>query len=228
VVAERILGHISTAKRNLQIMSLGTALLLATTLILRSGDRLPVDGAVKQANGKVTFRSAGTLYSLPAEEVARIEEDTPAPEAPKETAKPAQAAPVARLRVSEDEKKRLIDALEKNHSGKTPAPPSAVPDQPKDAPAAEKKVDEEELRAQSRAYEDAVTAAKENLAALEQEEEAIERKIMSLIAMGYGPESFTYDSLQLERIRAAIPHARDGIARAEKAWADFRANNRRW
>lgn len=206
-------------------MSLGTILLLATTLVLRSGDRLPVDGAVKQEKDVITFRSGGTLYSMPAEEVVRIEEDTPAAK-PAEAAKPADES-VVRLRVSEEERKRLIDALEKNHSGTAPAPPPALPDAPTAAETEDKKGDEDAWRARARAYEDAVTAAKRNLAGLEEQEAATERKIMNLIALGYGPGDFTYDAIQLERARASIPRARAEIERAEKAWTDFREDARK-
>ena len=213
-------------------MSPGALLLLAATLVLRSGDRLPLDAPAKQANGKVTFRSGGTLYSLPAEEVARIEEDTKSttgntkwrtgnPACPDRQDCLSSTQPAVRLKVSDEERKRLIEKLEKNHSGTAPEPIAALPDEPKTSSAA--KADAANAyRERERTYEAAIETAKQNLAAAEEQAAALERKIISLIGMGYDPDSFTYDSMQLERARAAIPRARAEIERAEKTFVEFK------
>src|SRR5436190_18079955 len=49
-------------------------LLVSSTLVLRSGDRIIADGPIKEENGVVTFRAKGTLYSLPAIEIDRVED----------------------------------------------------------------------------------------------------------------------------------------------------------
>ena len=48
-------------------------LITTSTLVLRSGDRITVEGAVREDNGVITFRSNGQLYSMPLLEVVRIE-----------------------------------------------------------------------------------------------------------------------------------------------------------
>ena len=50
-------------------------LTLTSTLVLRSGDRIPVEGKPVTKDGVVTFRSGGLLYSMPATEVDRIESE---------------------------------------------------------------------------------------------------------------------------------------------------------
>jgi len=72
-----------------------------------------------------------------------------------------------------------------------------------------------------------VEAAKQQLAMLEEQENALERKIITLLGLGYGPGDFTYDSLALERTRAAIPGARLAVQNAERAYEDFRDEARR-
>ena len=55
---------------SLAALLLLTALTIPTpTLVLRNGTRLDVDGSVRLDQGRVVFRSAGVLYSLPAAEV---------------------------------------------------------------------------------------------------------------------------------------------------------------
>src|SRR5436309_1433222 len=92
-------------------------LILLTTLILRSGDRITVDGAISEKDGRVVFRAVdGALYSLPASEVESTETPaaatTPAPEKKK-------------LKLSAEERERLLRDMENNHTG-TPPPPGQV------------------------------------------------------------------------------------------------------
>ena len=48
--------------------------LTTSTLVLRSGDRIAVEGTLREAEGVYTFRSGGQLYSLPKSEVDRVEQ----------------------------------------------------------------------------------------------------------------------------------------------------------
>src|SRR5581483_1667782 len=96
-----------------------TALTIPTnTLVLRSGDRIAVEGTIVVEGQRVLFRSAGGLYSVPSADVdfeaTRAVEQTPM----------ATAAVRGKLRVSPEERDRLLRELEQNHSG-TPAPASA-------------------------------------------------------------------------------------------------------
>lgn len=192
------------------------ALLLAVTLVLHSGDRLPVEGNVREENGVVYFRNAGLWYSVPASEVLRV--DT--------VDETAQEKRVTRLRVSGEERKRLIAELEQNHSGKpnNVAPPRLplVVEAPRVEPE-----DEAIWRSQARAHEEHVIRAKEELALLEQRAEQLQWEINSFFSLGYKPRQFTYQTTQLARTLERIPYARLEVTRAERAYARFREDARK-
>jgi hypothetical protein len=198
---------------------MNTLLLLLTlttsTLVLRSGDRIVVQGPVQAVDGMYTFRSRGLLYSLPAGEVLRVEE----------TAAVAQEKPKAKLRVSEEERKRLIEELEKNHSGQAssaPPPPRYI-EEPPSPDAGE----EMEWRTRARAHEENIRRAKEELALLETRVEELRGKIHSLYSLGYHPRQFTYEQTQLARTLERIPYAQLEVTRAERAWLQLKEDARR-
>jgi hypothetical protein len=193
-------------------------LTVTTSIVLRSGDRIAVEGAVREANGVVTFRSGGLLYSLPASEVERIDKGDAA----------AEERRVRRLAVSEEERKRLIAELEKNHTG-TPAPRAT-------APAAavvitpepeERREDEAYWRSQARTHEENVRRAQEHLALLESRAEELQNQIHSFVTLGYRPRQFTYQTTELARTLEQIPYARLEVTRAERVWQQFREDARR-
>jgi hypothetical protein len=191
-------------------------LLLAVTLILNSGDRIAVDDTVREENGAMIFRSGGQLYSIPAAEVQRVEENE---ETPQET-------PKRRLRVSEERLKELIAELEKNRGGvgTPPPPPPKLKPLPKEQPAPQ---DEAMWRSRARAHEEHIRQAQEELALLESRVEELQAEISSLFALGYTPRDFTYQTTQLARTRERIPQARLEITRAQRAWDQFREEARR-
>ncbi len=199
---------------------MNTLLLLLTlttsTLVLRSGDRIAVQGTAREADGVYTFRSGGLLYSLPASEVLRVE--TPLPEAAEK--------PKRKLRLSEEERKRLIEELEKNHAGTAPAPPQQFV--PESRPAAVEPLgDEAEWRARARVHEESVRRAREELALLETRVEELRAQIHSFVSLGYAPRQFTYQTTQLARAIEQVPYARLEVTRAERAWAQFKEDARR-
>lgn len=194
---------------------------MTSTIVLRSGDRIVAQGPIGTAEGVVTFRSAGLLYSLPASEVEKIDKgDTAAP------------SPMRRLRVSEEERKRLIAELEKNHSGK-PAPRVREPQQQRTTTVEvtpepdERKEDEAWWRSQARAYEEDVLRAQEQLDLLESRARDLNDQILSFISLGYHPRQFTYQTTQLEITRERIPYARLEVRSAERVWQQFREDARR-
>ncbi|HVG23376.1 MAG TPA: hypothetical protein VND45_04420 [Thermoanaerobaculia bacterium] len=192
------------------------ALLLAVTLVLASGDRIAVDGEVREVNGTLLFRSGGQLYSMPAVEVARIDD----------SATITTDKPKLRLRVSEDERRRLIAELEQNHGGAgipIPPPPTSKP-LPKPQPEPR---DEALWRSQARAHEENVRRAQEDLALLESRIDDLQAEINMLFSLGYRPRQFTYQTTQLARARERIPAARLEVIRAERAWQQFREDARR-
>jgi hypothetical protein len=196
-------------------------LTVASTIVLRSGDRIAVEGPVRTADGVVTFRSAGLLYSVPESEVEQIQKrDTGSGD-----------TGVRRLRVSEEERKRLIAELEKNHSGK-PAPRPRQQAQKSSTlevtpEPQETREDEAWWRSQARAHEENVRRAQDELQLLEARAQELNDQILSFISLGYHPRQFTYQSTQLELTRERIPYARLELKSAERVWEQFREDARR-
>ena len=200
---------------------------LTSTIVLRSGDRIVVEGPVQTQDGVVTFRADGLLYSLPALEVAAIEGNSA--EAKREGS-PEGLLYTRRLAVSEEERKRLIAELERNHAGTPPRPQQVLesrPPVPTPSEQREQSQEEWQWRRQARAHEEAILRAKENLLLLETRADELRSKIRGLLTLGYRPRDFTWDSTRLERTLAQIPAAQLEIARAERAYAQFREDARR-
>lgn len=200
--------------------------LTVSTLVLRSGDRIPVDGEVREQAGVVTFRSGGALYSIRLAEVDL--EATTGFTAEVRQRKPEE--PVLRFQADPETRKRLIAELEKNRAG-TPAQPQAVLEQRPEPPAPgevrEQLREENQWRRQARAYEEAILRAQEDLALIESEIESLQSEIQTLFALGYKPKHFTHETTRLERLRERIPQARLAVQRAERAWDTFREDARR-
>jgi DNA repair exonuclease SbcCD ATPase subunit len=190
--------------------------LTTSTLVLRSGDRIAVEGTLRHAEGVYTFRSSGLLYSLPASEVLRVEDvQTVAAEKPKR-----------KLRVSEEERKRLLEELEKNHAGTPPPPPQEFVPEPQ--PKTIEPVGEEaEWRARARGHEENIRRAKEELELLETRIEELRSQIHAFVSLGYQPRQFTYQTTQLAYATERLPYAKLEITRAERAWAEFKEDARR-
>lgn len=188
--------------------------LTTSTLVLRSGDRIRIEGGLREANGVYTFRSGGSLYSLPASEVVRIEEP----------ARVTVEKPVRKLRVSEEERKRLLAELEKNHAGTPPPPP---PQLTVTESAPEPAGDEHEWRARAREHEENIRRAQEELALLEARVEELRAQIHSFISLGYQPRQFTYQTTQLAYAMERIPYAKLEVSRAERAWQQFKDDARK-
>lgn len=205
--------------------------LTASMIVLRSGDRIAVEGAVTQTKGVVTFRSGGLLYSLPAGEVEKIEQVAPAqPQtapASQRGAKPGnkEGLVATELRVSEADRKRLIAELEKNHSGQpaAPLPPPVVvtPD------ARELQEDEAWWRSKARMHEENLRRAQEEVLLLENRASELRDQIHTFLSLRYHPRQFTYQTTQLALTEEQIPYARLEVTRAERAWQQFREDARR-
>ena len=205
-------------------------LTLTTTLVLRSGDRIPVDGKPVEKDGVVTFRSGGLLYSMPATEVERIEtEEEAAKAAPEQKAEPKKE-PIRRRAVSEEERKRLLAELEKNHTGTAKPPDQAAPrldPPPTKEEAKELKREEASWRREAREHEETIRRARENLELLENRAIDLQNKIQSFISLGYKPSQFTYDTTQLQYTLDQIPYARLAVTQAIRAYDQFREDARR-
>ena len=125
---------------------------LGATLVLRTGETIEVDGAVREENGRAIFRSVdGVLYSLPAHEIDR--------DAVRAVALTLEAEPAPsgiRLKVSQAEADRLLRELERNHGGS--APPvqrtlEMMPPLPTAADEAARSREEWDWRYEARRYE---------------------------------------------------------------------------
>jgi hypothetical protein len=190
--------------------------LTTSTLVLRSGDRIAVEGTLRESDGVYTFRSGGLLYSLPKSEVVSVEEPQRA----------TAEKPVWKLRVSEEERKRLLAELAKNSAGTPPPPP------PRFVPEAEPQSvqplgEESQWRMRARGHEENVRRAQEELALLETRVQELRDQIHSFLSLGFHPRQFTYQTTQLARTEERLPYAQLEVTRAERAWAQFKEDARR-
>ncbi|MGZ7081058.1 MAG: hypothetical protein ACXVJT_16710 [Thermoanaerobaculia bacterium] len=205
------------------------------TLVLRSGQRIAIEGAIREDNNRLVFRQAGgALYSLPASEVD-VEKTRAAiaPAAVVRTEAPARVAVVddrLKLRVSESERARLLRELEQNHGG-SPPPEQVLLSRPPE-PAAYAEMEEGSgtewaWRNRARGYEESIRQAKENLNLLQTQAANIQSKITGLLSLGFKPSQFTYDTTQLQRTLEQLPSAELEVTRAERANVQFRDDARR-
>lgn len=191
-------------------------LLLLTTLVLRSGIKITVDGAVTPKDGRVIFRAIdGALYSLPASEVQSSVNEAPVTPAPIEKKK---------LKLSAEERDRLLRDLENNHTGTpVPIPPSLT------APPPQKDTTDDEWRwrRESRAHEESLRRAKENVALLADRVERLQGEIRGLLGLGYKPNQFSLQTAQLQSALEQIPYAQLEVTRAQRELDEFRDDARK-
>jgi hypothetical protein len=207
---------------NVLLILLLTALTIPTpTLVFRGGKRLDVDGSVRVDQGRVIFRSGGALYSVPEAEVdLTATRDAGAISVVK-------ADPTMRLKVSEAERIRLLKELEQNHNGTPstatlPPLPAADREQPAAPPG-----DEWTWRRDAQNYEESIRRAHEELDLLTSKAEQLKAHIAGLLSLGYKPHQFTYDATVLQSTVEQIPRAELEVARAERAFAQFKENARK-
>jgi len=206
----------------LATLLLVTALTIPTpSLVLRSGVRIDVDGSVQQEDGRVVFRHAGVLYSLPAAEV-----DFDATRAAGANVTVVRAEEKGKLKVSREERDRLLRDLEQNHNG-TVAPSNGLDVFPASPEAKTNSEDEWAWRREARGYEESVRRAKENLQLLYDRVDSLKQRIFTLSSLGYKPAQFTYETSQLQQTYDVIPQAELEVQRAQRALDQFRDDARR-
>ena len=200
--------------------------LATSVLVLRSGDRIGVDGPIREERGVVTFRSSsnGLLYSVPLSEIDEVATRAA------EVASEKEADEVRRLKVSAEERDRLLRELEKNHEGQ-PIPPDQVlpplPPPPSRTEVEQTRRDERAWRQMAREHEEIVRRAYEELELLEDRINQLQNEIRILTFRGFEPRQFTYQTTQLAFTREQIPAAHLEIRRAERALEQFREDARR-
>jgi len=205
------------------------SLLLITTLtfptselILRSGAHIPTDGSVAIDNGRVVFRSAGALYSIPEADV-----DLDASRSITAIVPPIRVETPFRLKVTREERDRLLRELEENHSGGAPAsvPLTPVPKSPQ--LAAQDSPEEWQWKERAQGYEESIRRAQEQLDLLRRKVEQLQSRIRFLLMSGFKTQAFTFDTTELEFTRDQIPQAELNLQRAQREYALFLDNARR-
>src|SRR3954470_3644836 len=140
----------------LLVTSVSTAQPLpSTALVLRNGTRFEVDGPIREEQGRVIFRTSGSLYSIPLDDV-----DLEATRAAVTKTVVVTSDADRKLKVSPAERDRLLRELEQNHSGK-PAEELKIDKiaEPRESP---ERGDEWTWRNAARTYEEALRRAKED------------------------------------------------------------------
>jgi hypothetical protein len=141
---------------------------------------------------------------------------------------PRPAFRAGKLRVSPEEKARLLKELEENHSG-TSGLPAAINVWPEPTPEerGQASADEWSWKRQARGYEEAIRQAHENLNLLRDKAAALRAHIGGLLGLGYKPAQFSYDTTVLAYTEEAIPNAELEVQRAERAYDQFRDEARK-
>ncbi|MEK6372420.1 MAG: hypothetical protein AABO58_06960 [Acidobacteriota bacterium] len=205
----------------LATLLLATALTIPTpTLVLRNGARIDVDGPVRQEDGRVIFRSGGILYSVP---VAEVDLETTRAAGANVTVVKAEAG---KLKVSREERQRLLRELEKNHAG-TPATAEVLKMPPAPRETTANSEDEWAWRRSARAHEEAVRRAKEEVQLLHDRAEQLRQQIRTLASLGYRPNQFTYQTSELQVTIDSIPRAQLEVERAQRTLEVFREDARK-
>ncbi|HJT17576.1 MAG TPA: hypothetical protein VJ853_09320 [Thermoanaerobaculia bacterium] len=204
----------------MHFLLLASLAIQTNTLVLRTGYRIDVDGSVKVEAGRVLFRSGGALYSVAEEDVDL-------------DATRAAGVPISireekagRLKVTPEERQRLIKELEQNHNGTAPAtlqlPPGPTPQE-----TAAASQDEWTWKRAARAHEEQIRQAQENLDLLRNKAAALRAHISGLLALGYKPNQFSYDTTDLAYTEEQIPQAQLDLQRAQRAYEQFKDDARR-
>lgn len=197
-------------------------LLLVTPLVLRSGARIDMDGPMKQEEGRVIFRAGGVLYSMPASEI-----DLDATRIAAENVTVVKPDVPGRLKVTPEERDRLLRELAKNHAGGKPGTEQLKPAPPPPPREPENTEDEWAWRRSARAYEESVRRAKEELQLLTDRAEQLRAQIRSLVSLGYRPSQFTYQTSELQLTIDSIPRAQLEVERSQRALETFREDARK-
>ena len=198
-----------------------TAVAISTpTLVLRSGERISVDEPIRIERSVVLFRSGGSFYSVPSEEV-----DFEATRAAADAGTVARVATTTKLKATVEDRERLLRDLEQNHTG-TPAPREQLTP-PEGRRQTSPAGDERQWRAAARQQDEQVRRAKEELELLRQRQAELKGQISGFLSQGYKPEQFSYQTTQLAYVEQAMPRAELEIQRAERERQQFLKDARR-
>jgi len=209
-------------------MNLPTFLFLtiSTVLVLRDGRRIDVDGPVHENQGRYVFRApGGRLYSI-----ARGEVDQKATATAADASRLAEIALPKKLKVTPEERDRLLQELSRNRNGTAPPPQKwleAPPPGPTPAETRSQAREEWRWRQEARSHEESVRRAKEELQLLRERASQLQFEISGLLSLGYHPWDFTYQTTELARTLEQIPVAELAITQAQRVYDQFRDDARR-
>ena len=141
---------------------------------------------------------------------------------------PRPAFRAGKLKVTPEEKARLLRELEENHSG-TSGLPAAITVTAEPTPEERAQMTQEEWswKRQARGYEEAIRRAQENVDLLRDKAAALRAHIGGLLGLGYKPSQFSYDTTVLAYTEEQIPNAELEVQRARRAYEQFRDEARR-
>lgn len=197
--------------------------LLATVLLLDGGTRIEGE-IVERANGRVIVRTTtGVLYSVPESSI-RSEFESRPPSATTTTKAavrvvPPRRLPESKIKVSDEEKNRLLAELSKNHSGKEAPKQSWEIPKPEPAEAeieVTERSDESYWREESRKRDEAVRRATEQYELLTRREREIEDTVRMMLASGVNPDHMGYQMMALADTRTMRAQARLAIESAKR------------
>lgn len=193
-----------------------------TAIVLRSGQRIEVDGPIRQEQGRVLFRAEGVLYSVPLEEV-----DLELTRSITENVTVVRGDDRMRLKKSKEERDRLLRDLERNHSGTAAPPPPAVERSARAESEPASNRDEWSWRQAAREYEDGLRQSQEELQLLTDRIDKLRYEISTFVSLGYRPSQFTYQTSELQIAIDSLPRAELQVTRARRALDQFRDDARR-
>jgi len=194
--------------------------ILTTTLILRNGGHYDIEGPIREEEGRIIFRTAGGLYSIPLGDV-----DLEATRAAVTKPVVATADTDKKLKVTAAERDRLLRELEQNHSG-IPAAVRNIERVPEPAVSANSG-DEWAWRNAARAHEESLRRAQEDLDLLRTRAAALKHQIEQFFSLGYRARQFSYQSTELQLTLDQIPAAELAVAREQRANDQFREDARK-
>lgn len=199
------------------------------TLILKSGERIEIEGSVTIEDNTAIFRLAnGTLVSMPSDEIdlegtASVNTETPARGKMPGTER-------KRLRVTDEEKRRLLSELEKSKAPRSVSRqslPAVLPKTTDSNVEVEGESDELYWRRASRELQENLRQAKEKLDLLTVRERRLQDELLSLRAAGYDTRDFSYVVFELQDTRDAMDQAGLDIQRAKRELAQFQQDAQR-
>lgn len=209
---------------------IGTLTLFATllfhppvkVLVLQSGHRIEVQGDVLEERGKAVFRNlSGVAYSLPLTEIDMKATLGKSIQATDPTGSSEEIENSSRkIKVSEEEKKALLEKLSRNHSGQappaSPTPPALEGSAPDTSRKNRNNGDEDAWRQRARSAKEQVRASEDRLLTLEDQEQRLEMQVRALMGVASNSEGFGSLVNQLEDTRTLVGYARDGLAAARR------------